>query len=80
MKCLVQRRSDAEAFAVVIAKLKNGGMKACYCDTDRMIPAITSMRGWHPAPVEISADEIPEKVKAKIMKHLERKNLKPMED
>jgi len=68
MNWLVQRRNDGTVYALVIGKLKNGAMKVIAIDDDRKVAANRSTSGWFPAPSSIDEAEVPEKLKAKVLK------------
>lgn len=66
---LIQRRSNAIAYAVVIGFLKNGSLKVVAIEDDRRVAFKTSTNGWWPTPEKFEG-EIPPKLMAKIEKKL----------
>ena len=77
---IVQKRSDANNYAYVIEENKGGGWKVCMCDDDRKVPAISSTKGWYPAPQLISKDQVDKKCLDKILSHMKKKNISMIQE
>jgi hypothetical protein len=73
---IVQRRSDANAYAYIMHSLKKGGFKVCVCDDDRYVAKFASTSGWYPGPEEITIAEVDKKCLQKIQKKLAPKGIK----
>ena len=72
---IVQKRSNASEYAVIIGELKNKGWSVISIDDDRMKPAKKSTKYWDPAPTVISEKDVPEKIKKKMFAELKKRGL-----
>jgi len=69
-----QKRNDATAYALLISKNKNNSFKSIYIDDDRPVAVIKSTKGWFPEPIKIKEEDIPEKLKKKILDKKKKMN------
>jgi hypothetical protein len=71
-------QKNTETIALVVDELKNGGLKVLAHDwRGRIVQKTTT--GWYPEPTPIEIQDVPEKVKVKVMKYIDQKRLRKEE-
>lgn len=76
---IMQSGRDSNTYALVIGEQVNGGNKVISIQEWRGIAAIDSTKGWHPEPVKISKEDIPENLLKKIEKKANMSNKSAMD-
>ena len=72
---IVQKRSNANEYAIIIDKLLNNEWSVISIDDERMKPAKKSTKGWYPAPVVISSKDVPVNIKKKMIAELKKRGI-----